>query len=110
MIVTVPIRIESTPNLREHFHTRARRTREHRTAAYYALRAAKASHALPCVITITRIAPRSLDDDNAISGAKGVRDGIADWLDVKDNDPRVTWKYAQRRGPPKHYACEVEIA
>ena len=110
MIVTVPIRIESTQNLREHWAARAKRTREHRQAAWYSLRAAKAPHAMPCTVTLTRIAPRALDGDNLQAGVKGARDGVADWLQADDADPRITWLYAQAKGKPKEYALQVEIA
>ena len=63
----------------------------------------------PLTVTMTRIAPRELDSDNLAISFKHVRDGIADWLGVNDNDKRVTWKYAQERGAPKHYAARVEI-
>jgi len=35
--------------------------------------------------------------------------GIADALGIDDRDPRVSWRYAQRRGEPKVYAVEVSI-
>lgn len=66
-------------------------------------------HPLPCVVRMTRVAPRSLDDDNLSSGFKALRDGIADRLGVKDNDPRVRWEYAQVRGRAKEYAARVMI-
>ena len=53
--------------------------------------------ALPVTVTLTRCAPRPLDDDNSVSSLKGVRDAVAKWLDVDDRDSRVTWKYAQRK-------------
>lgn len=110
MIINIPIRIESTPNLRECWQARSRRAGKHKHDTYMALRAAKAPHAVPCVVTLTRIAPRTLDGDNLQAGAKNARDGVALWLQVDDADPRIEWKYAQRRGGPKEYALEVEIA
>lgn len=50
-----------------------------------------------------------LDDDNLAGSAKSLRDGIADRLQIDDRDPRVQWKYAQRKGEPKQYAVEIEI-
>jgi hypothetical protein len=61
------------------------------------------------VVTLIRVAPRKLDDDNLQSGFKALRDGIADRLGVKDNDPRVKWKYDQVRGRAKEYAARVRI-
>lgn len=102
--VDLPLRIVSCANLREHWAKRANRARSHRLAAI-----AVPMHPLPCVVTLTRIAPRELDDDNLRSGFKALRDGIADRLGVNDNDPRVRWEYGQERGAPKQYAARVTI-
>ena len=105
MIVELPLRLESVANLREHWACKARRVKSHRMAAL-----AIPPHTLPCVVTLTRIAPRRLDDDNLRGACKGLRDGIADRLGVKDNDPRVEWRYEQTRSArPKHYAVLVQI-
>lgn len=63
---------------------------------------------LPVVVTITRVAPRALDDDNLAYAAKAIRDGIADALGVRDNDPRVSWRYEQRK-PERGCKPAVEI-
>lgn len=112
LTVLVPIRIESSLNLREHWRVKANRNSSHRAATWFSLKAAgKFDPAiLPCVVTITRIAPRELDSDNAIGGAKSCRDGIADWLGVDDASPLVDWRYAQERGAPKFYAARIDIA
>lgn len=110
--VLVPIRIEPSLNLREHWRKRANRNTSHRAAAFFALKAAVKKFdpaIIPCVVTITRIAPRELDDDNLAGGCKSLRDGTADWLAVDDRDPRVQWRYAQRKGEPKQYAAEIRI-
>lgn len=104
-MIELPIRIESEQNRRDHWSVRGRRVKQHRLAAL-----AVPIHPLPCIVTITRIAPRKLDShDNLRSGAKALVDGIADRLGVKDNDPRVEWRYAQARGRAKEYAVRVEI-
>lgn len=103
-MIELPLRIESVANKREHWARRAERTRLHRFAAI-----AVPAHPLPCVVTLTRIAPRALDDDNLRSAFKALRDGVADRLGVKDNDPRVRWEYVQERGKAKHYAARVDI-
>lgn len=100
----LPLRIESVANKREHWARKAERTKQHRFAAI-----AVPPHPLPCVVTLVRIAPRELDDDNLRSAFKALRDGIADRLGVKDNDPRVRWEYGQERGKPKQYAARVTI-
>ena len=104
IVYDLPIRIESVANKREHWSKKAARTKLHRFAAL-----AVQPHPLPCVVTMIRVAPRALDDDNNVSGFKALRDGIAKRLGVDDNDPRVTWKYGQQRGKAKEYAARVEI-
>ncbi len=110
MIIEVPIRIESVANIREHWTTRARRAGKHKADVHIALRHARAPFALPCVVTLTRVAPRVLDGDNLQSGLKAARDGVALWLDADDADPRITWRYAQVQGKPKEYGLLIDIA
>lgn len=98
------IRLPSAANLREHWAARYRRTKQLRLLGR-SVRPAP----LPCIVTITRVAPRRLDDDNMVAAAKPLRDGIADSLGVDDADPAVTWRYAQRRAGPREYGVEVCI-
>lgn len=108
----IPVRIESSLNLRENWRTRARRNSSHRSAAWFAMKAAAkfTPDILPCVVTLTRVAPRPLDLDNNIGGCKSVVDGIADWLGIDDRDPRVQWRYAQAKSDkPKHYTVRVRV-
>ncbi len=109
MIVEAPIRIESTPNLREHWAVRSKRASQHRNDTYFALKAAKAPHSVPCTVTMTRIAPRELDDDNNTAGLKNVRDGVALWLALDDADKRITWVCKQAKRGVKDYSLLVEI-
>lgn len=109
LIVEIPIRIESVANKREHWSVKAERTRRHRGWGFLFMNPAGLAPALPCAVMLTRIAPRQLDDDNLRSAFKALRDGIADRLGVKDNDPRVRWDYAQERGKPREYAARVTI-
>lgn len=54
----------------------------------------------PWHVTITRVGPRVLDDDNATASAKGVRDAVAAWLEVDDGAvDLVRWTVRQSRGP-----------
>lgn len=61
---------------------------------------------LPAVITITRVGPRTLDDDNLAISCKYVRDTIAARIGVDDGSYLYTWQYRQRKGD---YRVEVEI-
>lgn len=112
------IKLVSVANLREHWATRAARNKRqrelaHRRAQIELCRLREWAHApdisKPMTITITRIAPRKLDSDNLASSAKAVRDGIADALGIDDGSDLVTWLYAQSKGFPHEYGCQVRI-
>lgn len=102
---TLPLRTVSLANQREHWRVRHKRSQEERMVA----KSHCGEFTLPCTVTMTRIAPRFLDDDNIRGACKAVRDGIADRLGIDDRDPRVAWRYEQRRGRPKEYAVHVRI-
>ena len=79
---TLPLRIHSMQNQSSNFHAVARQRKAHRTGARVVALAYGASEAaLPCVVTLCRVAPRKLDDHDTLRyGFKGVVDGIADAL------------------------------
>lgn len=95
--IPLPLKIVSVANLREHWRTRAGRAKLHRVTTAALLRSHKPP-LLPITVVLTRVAARQLDTDNLASAFKACRDGVADWLGVPDNDPRVTWEYGQRTG------------
>lgn len=106
------VRTVSEANAHEHWRNRQKRAKTHRLTAWAKTMNHSATDGpfeFPLVVTITRVAPRALDDDNLAGSQKHVRDGIADALGIDDRDPRVSWRYAQRRGEPKQYAVEVSI-
>lgn len=111
MMLEIPIRTVSEANRREHWAPKAKRVAEQRALARMMTQQhASAIPRYPLTITLTRIAPRSLDmDDNLNGSMKAIRDGIADALGIKDNDTRVWWRYAQEQGPPKWYAVWVDF-
>jgi hypothetical protein len=109
MKVTIPVRTYSLTNQREHWAKKARRAKSERSWAY-TLTAGIRKLGLPLTVTLTRIAPRALDDDNIRAALKSIRDGVADRIGIDDGDSRVTWCYAQRRGKPREYAVEIEAA
>jgi hypothetical protein len=105
---TIPIRLMSEANRREHWAAKARRTKDQRAHVTLMLRTtiARIDPADVHVVSITRVAPRMLDDDNATRSAKAVRDAIAEWLGVNDGDRRILWRVSQERGP---YAVTIRI-
>jgi len=60
----------------------------------------------PVTVTLTRVGPRRLDDDNLAAAFKFMRDTIAAFLGLDDGSPLYIWRYAQRVGK---YGVDVEI-
>lgn len=109
---TIPIRLVCATNSREHWSVVAKRAKQQRGfGAMFTQRGmADLKSPLPKTVQvrITRIGKRKTDGDNLSTGAKYIRDGIADALGINDGDEkRVTWCYAQEIG--KEYGCRVEI-
>ena len=64
---------------------------------------------MPLKVTITRVAPGTLDDDNLVRSAKAIRDQLAELLGVDDRDARVSWAIEQVKGLPRCYTTRVRI-
>lgn len=109
MIVEIPgLKLESEANAHAHHWLRVKRARAHHDAVSLHLRPRRAP-APPAVVTITRLAPTSLDSDNLQGSAKHVRDAIAAWLGVDDRDPRITWHVAQEKTKRGVYAVRLAV-
>lgn len=110
----LPIRTVSEANQRDHWTKKARRAKDQRGTTALVVRAElrrkRVSIGSGLVVTLCRVAPGTLDDDNLRGACKGPRDGVADALGINDRDPRVTWEYQQRRGRAGEYAVLVMIA
>ena len=111
LIVRMLLKTESTNHLLGmHHFARAKLTKMHRTEAWKYMRATGHMDVLDgMTVTLTCESAGILDDDNLRGALKAIRDGVADWLGVPDNDARVTWRYDQRKGEPKKYAVEVDV-
>jgi hypothetical protein len=70
---------------------------------------------LPCIVRLTRIAPRNLNDDNLAYAFKHCRDVIADLIRPgyafgrADDTDQIKWEYAQEKGQPKQYGIKIEV-
>lgn len=111
MKFSIPIKLPSLANLRISWRQMARLKKKQREATAIAIwlsrsRDQEIMPSPPLVVTITRIGPRKLDDDNLAISCKYVRDEVANIVGVNDGSSLYTWKYEQRIGP---YAVEVEI-
>jgi hypothetical protein len=79
-----------------------------RTAVLMALHPKAFVPSFPCVVRLTRYAPRLLDSDNCVGSLKAVRDAVAFFLQVNDADPRVVWEYDQEKSR-QGYQVKIEI-
>jgi len=106
-VISIPLRLPSSPNLREHWAVKARRVKAERRAVAWLLGNGPRPP-LPLVVTLTRVSPRCIRDGDNLQGAfKSCRDEVAKWFGVDDADPRVAWRYDQRRGAPKRHVVEI---
>ena len=121
MNFTVPMKLPSVANLREHWSKTAGRQKAHRSAtrllayAHFGprkaveLREALTAAGASLEVVLVRIAPRKLDTDNLGRSLKGVQDGLADWIGIDDGDDRLAWKYRNEKGAPGTTALRVEL-
>lgn len=117
-VITIPgLHLLSEANERGQWYAGARRTKEHRRVVRFVLRTIPVPpRDRLLVITVVRVSPQPLDDDNLARALKGPRDEIAVWANPRvdkrgrivgdDRDPRITWQVAQERGP---YALRIIV-
>lgn len=109
MKVELPLRTSGGLNSREHWRARAKRVKSEREAVTWAL-VGKPKPAIPCLVTLTRIAPSAgLDPfDNLPSSLKGCVDAVAAWLGIDDRkSDLVRYQCRQCRGP---WAVRIEFS
>lgn len=94
----VPLKAESAANLREHWARKAKRVARERAMTVYRTPRAVKTIGPFLRVTLTRRAPRALDDDNLRPALKAFRDAIASQLRVDDRSPLVEWAYGQEKG------------
>lgn len=92
--VVLPLRTVSEPNVRGHWAVKSQRARNQRWVARHLVSGAELPRP-PLVVTLCRVSPRRLDDDNLRGALKHVRDGVADALGIDDGSDLVEWRYAQ---------------
>lgn len=112
----IPAKTISESNSSEHWVKKANRHKIQKWMVKKAFRDHNLSFTLPVEVTITRIAPKSLDShDNLPISQKWICDQIAaEITGIKqagraDDVKEITWKYQQKKGKVKEYAVEVEI-
>jgi hypothetical protein len=109
---SLPLRLVSEANQAssQHWRVRWKRAKEQKAAAFWGgLRSGCRPASFPARVTITRVAPGTLDSDNLVGSAKHVRDGLAEAMGINDNDPDVEWCVEQRKGKRGEYRVEIRI-
>ena len=108
----IPMVTVSESNKREHWHKAAKRHKIQKQTVLFELMAYRIPKSLPVEITMTRLSPRQLDDDNLTAAFKYIRDAIAEYfipglaVGRADNDPGFTWKYTQEKSTAKGIGLE----
>lgn len=109
VFVSIPVRLVSEANMREHWATKHRRKKQQQGVVKLMFLTHKVPQP-PVVVAMTRVGARKLDPDNLAGSFKHVQDAMADILGVDDGDEsKVTWHYAQRIGRRGEYAVEIEV-
>lgn len=111
--VRIPIRLLSEGNVKEHWALKSKRQKRQKGIVRVMIKPGLRYFNLPATVTLTRLAPRTLDEDNLLYAFKHIRDEIADILipglafGRADGDPRITWRYGQTK--ERVFAISIEI-
>lgn len=128
IIWNLPIKTVSEANCSEHWAIKSKRHKMQQFLIRSAYSHESLAIGLPCVITMVRLSPRSLDDDNLTTSFKFIRDELSQcilrikqkwhknrrgaWIPLKgrhDNDPRITWQYRQEKSKEPGIRIEIEF-
>lgn len=111
--ITIALKTKSADNGREHPMVRHKRVKRERAATADVVVESGITSALEGRVTrmtLTRIAPRTLDVGNLPSSMKAVQDEVCKQLGLDDSvRGGIDWRYAQEKGPRGGEAVRVEI-
>lgn len=112
--IDIPLRTVSASNINEHWAARYARSKRERLMLKFYLNGREPPK-LPCEVTVTRIAPRSLDVDNLGASLKTVIDTVAAWITPglapgrADSVKGFKVYMDQHKGKPNEFAVNVTI-
>jgi len=112
---TMPVRVVSEANLREHWRRKYNRKKKQQEALLIAWNdtVSRLPHfwykSLPCVVRLVRVGPKRLDSDNLAGSMKHVQDAVARQLSIDDGDERIKWEYEQVAVGKRVYQVRVEV-
>ncbi len=128
IIWELPLKTRSEANCAEHWTAKSKRHRHQQFFIRSLFLREVREIPIPCTVTMIRIGPRFLDeDDNLRMAFKWIKDEIGACLLPEkvvyfitkkgaratnkghaDSDPRVKWKYSQEKGPRQAIRIEFE--
>ncbi len=110
----IPIKIETEGNKIEHWSKKYLRRKKLKTAIRAFVNGTMIRP--PCIVVLTRIAPRKLDkEDNLPAAMKWAKDAVAEILipglvpGRADEDNRIEWRFDQMKGKVRQYALGIQI-
>ena len=113
---TLPVRLISEANNTDHWTKKRKRFKAQKDWITVMYRQDGCPEIpVNCIVVLTRIAPRELDDDNMIACCKHFRDYISDLIRPNmapgrsDDCKTIEWNYKQEKGNPKEYAVKIEV-
>jgi hypothetical protein len=110
LIFTIPLRVDSETNGREHWAKKHKRKKEQKDAILTAwIHSYAKAITLPCVVRFTRVGPKRLDDDNLAESFKACRDAVAWALHCDDGSALIKWEYEQCAVGKRVYQVRVEV-
>lgn len=113
----VPIRIHSELNMSHHWSKKYKRKKAIQNAIrYYWRMHVNRALKLPVLVSLTRVAPRSLDYDNLVGALKTSVDTVCDLIKPglapgqADSDENIKIEYHQTKFKmPNYYALIIEV-
>jgi hypothetical protein len=113
----IPMKIISESNNFDHWTKKRKRSIVHKERIWNEwIIQGKPEIIPPCIVKLSRIAPRMLDEeDNLRTAFKHIKDHIADIIipflapGRADGNKGIKWEFNQYKGKPKEYALQIEI-
>lgn len=102
----------SEMNQREHWRVRNQRKQDQQVAVAISMKNVLRGKRieLPCIVNLTRIGPKKMDNDNLAGALKHCQDQIAKVLGVDDGDEsKVKFYHYQMPIGSRDYSVKVEI-
>ncbi len=108
----LPIKLVS-PNIQEHWTKKYKRNKQQEWIIKTCWLTHETNVQLPCIVTLTRLAPREFDYDNMVPAFKHVKDSIADLIipglapGRADGSKQIEWRYEQEKA--KKQGIRIQI-